>query len=150
MMDIRGRQLFVVPVLVCWALCSGTTARPQLNEECLATVLTRTVTVSANGTFTIPNVPIPRGAMRVRVICEAQGHFGFGQGVSRAAGPFVLGVANGETDLGEISFDVESPVPVALEITSPATVLTPLANPDVDLPGEERVPSIAPMHLAYR
>ncbi|MCZ6755323.1 MAG: hypothetical protein O7E49_08425, partial [Gemmatimonadetes bacterium] len=93
-----------------------------LNEECTATILNRLVQVNADGTFAIGNVPVPLGAFRVRVVCERA------TGVERAQSPFVNGVPNGETPLGQITFGVTDPIPVFLEITSPATVLTPIAN----------------------
>lgn len=95
---------------------------PPLNEECLATILNRTVQVNPDGTFAIGNVPVPQGAFRVRVVCERQGG-----GVDRGASPFVLGVPNSETVFGDIDFTEVNPIPVNLEITSPATVLTPIA-----------------------
>ena len=67
-------------------------------------------------------MPVPLGAFRVRVVCERA------TGVERAQSPFVNGVPNGETPLGQITFGVTDPIPVFLEITSPATVLTPIAN----------------------
>ena len=61
--------------------------------------------------------------MRARVVCEDE------NGVRRAQSAFVQGVPNGDTDLGNITVaEVNDAIPVSLEITSPATVLTPTAN----------------------
>ncbi|MGH8488733.1 MAG: Ig-like domain-containing protein [Gammaproteobacteria bacterium] len=95
---------------------------PPLDETCTATVLNRLVQINPNGTFALGNVPVPLGAFRVRVVCERDA------GIDRAQSPFVVGVANGETPLGEITFGVDDPIPVSLEISSPATVLTPAAS----------------------
>ena len=95
---------------------------PRLNEDCVAAVLNRTVQVSSDGTFALGNVPVPVGAFRVRIVCELEGR------IQRAQSQFVLGVPNGVTPLGPISFGVTDPIPVSLAITSPATVLTPTAN----------------------
>ena len=58
----------------------------------------------------------------MRVVCEDE------NGVSRAQSTFVSGVPNGETLITDISFSTDSPIPVTLEITSPATTLTPAAT----------------------
>ncbi|WDE07244.1 Ig-like domain-containing protein [Thalassomonas viridans] len=98
-------------------------AGPVLNEDCIATILNRQTQVNADGTFVIPNVPVPQGAFRVRVVCDrADGTVDNGQS------PFVLGNPNGETLFDDISFADDDPVPVSIEITSPALELTPEAN----------------------
>ncbi|WP_281561221.1 Ig-like domain-containing protein [Thalassomonas sp. RHCl1] len=98
-------------------------AGPILNEDCIATILNRQTQVNADGTFIIPNVPVPQGAFRVRVVCDrADGSVDNGQS------PFVLGNPNGETLFDEISFADDDPVPVSIEISSPALELTPEAN----------------------
>jgi hypothetical protein len=92
-----------------------------LDESCIATVLNRQVQVNPNSTFALGNVPVPVGAFRVRVVCERVNDTDLG------ASEFLLGVPNGETPVGPITFGVEDPIPVSLAITSPATVLTPAA-----------------------
>jgi len=94
---------------------------PVLSQECIATILNRSVQANQNGTFALGNVPVPQGAFRVRIICERSGK------TELAQSPFVLGVPNGETSLGEITFGVDDPIPVTLSITAPASVLTPIA-----------------------
>ena len=42
----------------------------DLNEECIASILNRSVQVNPDGTFALPNVPVPLGAFRVRVVCD--------------------------------------------------------------------------------
>ena len=93
-----------------------------LDESCIATVLNRNTQINPDGTFVIRNVPVPVGAFRVRIVCERE------TGVERAQSPLVFGVPNGHTLLGEITFESDVPIPVSLDITSPTTVLTPLAN----------------------
>ena len=120
----QRRRSWITSVLVfigLW-LVPPRPALAQLNEECTATVLNRTIQVSTNGTFAIGNVPVPPGAFRVRIVCEGE------DGVERAQSNFILGVANGVTLLKEITFGVDDPIPVSLEIRSPATVLTPAAR----------------------
>lgn len=95
--------------------------QPVLDQRCKAMVLNRTTQVNFDGSFALPNVPVPRGAIRIRVVCEQNGK------TIRGQSPFALGVANGATLFGEITFGDDNPIPVALAITSPAAVLTPAA-----------------------
>ncbi len=94
----------------------------KLDENCVATLLTRTVQILPNGTFAIPNVPVPLGATRIRVVCERDGF------TTRGHTPFAFQVPNAATVYGPVSFNDDQPIPVSIAITSPATVLTPLAN----------------------
>ncbi len=109
-------------LLLAAAAAAAQEPEPRLGPECIATVLNRTVQVSADGGFAIGNVPNPVGAFRVRVVCETA------DGVLRAQSAFVEGIANGVTPLGDITFGVDDPIPVDLEITSPVLVLTPTVN----------------------
>ncbi|MCH9662063.1 MAG: Ig-like domain-containing protein, partial [Gammaproteobacteria bacterium] len=97
---------------------------PVLNEDCIATILNRTTQVNPNGTFALTNVPVPLGAFRIRVVCDRA----LETVVDRGQSAFVLGVPNGETPFDAITFGTDSPIPVSLEIASPASVLTPTAN----------------------
>ncbi len=104
--------------LVCCAISFCSPVRAQLGESCTATILNRTVQVDSNGTFSISNVPVPPGAFRARIVCES------GQGAGRAQSQFVSGEPNGVTSLGTISFTEEDPIPVSLDVASPASTLT--------------------------
>lgn len=77
--------------------------------------------MNPDGSFTTPNVPVPVGAFRVRIVCQDA------NGVTRAQSGFLTGVPNGVTHVSEIRFTDDEPIPVSLEITSPTTVLTPAA-----------------------
>ncbi len=102
-------------------VCGATPAAAQqflLDDSCTASILNRTIEVSADGTFAIPNVSVPQGVFRVRVVCDRDGVVSFGQG------PFVSGVANGSTDVGPIEASDETPIPVMLLLDAPATMLT--------------------------
>jgi len=94
----------------------------RLDENCLATVLNRTIQINSDGTFTLGNVPVPAGVFRVRVVCEQSGRVGRGQS------PFVLGVSNGVTLIDEISFGVTDSLPVSLAVTAPVTALSPTVS----------------------
>ena len=98
------------------------TVQSPLDDECIASVLNRQIPVNANGTFALGNVPIPAGAFRVRIVCDRA------EGIDKAQSPFVSGIPNGETPLGEITFGIDDPIPTSIVITSPAEILTPTAN----------------------
>ena len=104
------------------ASLSFTVNSQVLDNTCTATVLNRVITVEADGTIVLANVPVPLGAFRIRVICEQEG------GIVRAASPFGFGLPNGITFLPDVVFGVDDPIPVNLEVASPAVVLTPTAN----------------------
>ena len=96
----------------------------RLDDNCIAFVLNRTVRVSPNGGFIIHNVPIPQGLFRIRITCERPDGT-----LELAHSEFIEGVPGRSTSAGNIEFGVvDAPLPVSLEITSPATVLTPTAN----------------------
>ena len=93
------------------------------NEACTATILTRTIKLQPEGYFIIPNIPVPVGAARVRVVCEQDGT------TYRAASDFVVPVANTFVLFTNLHFGTEdNPLPVSLGITSPVALLTPLTN----------------------
>ncbi len=93
------------------------------DERCVAVILNQTAPVTPDGFFIVPNLVVPQGAFRARVVCQVDGLTIKGQG------PFVIGNPNAVTDLGEISFEEEAaPIPVSLELTTPAALLTPSAN----------------------
>lgn len=111
-------------IVIIFATNGSLTATISLNVEslltpdCIATILNRQVQISPNGTFALGNVPVPPGAFRARVVCERPGKTDIG------ASPFILGVPNGDTAFGPITFGAANPIPIALSITSPATILT--------------------------
>lgn len=94
-----------------------------LDDSCTVTVLNRYAPVAADGTFALSNVPVPLGAFRVRVVCAREDGT-----VDEGASGFLIGVPNGDTPVGEITFGPAAPpVPARLEVTTPAEVLTPTA-----------------------
>ena len=92
-------------------------APPGLNRDCTATALNRLVQVDDDGTFVLPNMPVPLGAFRVRVVCERN------TGVDRGTSPFVTAQPNDATDVGGIDFTDEAPIPVSVELSSTRSVL---------------------------
>ncbi len=49
---------------------SAQSPQSQLSDNCVATLSNRSVRVSTDGTFVIPNVPVDQGFFRVRVVCK--------------------------------------------------------------------------------
>src|SRR5229473_6624566 len=54
-------------------LCAAHDARAQLNENCTVSVLNRTVRVSPDGSWVLPNVPANFGPVRARATCIVDG-----------------------------------------------------------------------------
>jgi hypothetical protein len=99
-------------------LCTGADAQ-KLGKNCTATVQNRTVQVNADGTFSIPNIPVDTGLYRVRVTCRQPD----GTTVSGQT-PFVTFTPNGITSLGHIQFGDFQQIPTSLEIFAFNTSLT--------------------------
>jgi hypothetical protein len=91
-----------------------------LPPACTANILNRSVEVNADGTFTIPNVPVDsNGIFRVRVVCKnADGT------TTEGASDFLPLVPNGQTAIPQISFGNISPAPVSIQLTASQTTLT--------------------------
>ena len=91
---------------------------PELNENCTITALNRTTQVNPNGSFTLPNIPVPAGAFRVRAVCALEGRNFVG------VSGFVTATPNGLTPLGDIDFNAVAPIPLSLSVSAPANTLT--------------------------
>lgn len=92
---------------------------PKLDENCTITALNRTSQVNPDGSFTLPNMPLPDGAFRVRAVCELEGRNFVG--VSN----FLTATADGITPIIEIDFNAVAPIPISLQLTATAGTLTP-------------------------
>jgi len=82
----------------------------ELNENCIATVLNRSIRINKNGTYAIPNVPVESGQYRVRVICEDKDK------VYRGQSDLIRLRGSGATIVGPIAFDDEISIPAQLAI----------------------------------
>ena len=106
----RSRWLF--PWLV--ALLSVTTAYGQIDQNCTATVQNRSVQVSPDGTFAIPNVPVDNLSLfRVRLLCTNPDGT-----TSPAQSGFLRFVPNDSTIVGDFDFDHVTPIPVSLDLST--------------------------------
>ena len=93
-------------------------ASAQLNQNCVATIANRSVQVSANGTFSVPNIPSDVGYYRVRVLCENGGVTTQGQSA------YITLVGNGNTKIPPITFGAVTPPPISIQITAPSQSFT--------------------------
>lgn len=101
------------------AALGGLAQAATLGSNCTATVQNRTVRVNANGTFSIPNIPVDQGLYRVRVVCKrADGTTALGQS------DFVRFTPNGTTNFPNIQMGVFDPIPVSIQAVAFKTVLT--------------------------
>src|SRR6185369_1459598 len=123
---LRRQALFV---LLMWVLLFGLTsvasAQLQLDENCTATILNRTVQLNHQGGFAIPNVPVVDGKYRVRIVCKAPNG-----GNTYAVSDYFALVANGSTKVQNLVPADSSPSPVSINI------LVPFANPNLTSVGQ--------------
>ena len=108
-------------LVVAIALCAVGSLRAQtLDQNCVVNVLNRTVQVSPQGSWALPNVPAKMGRIRARATCT-QGN----QTISGQTDYFNVAL-NGVTNVGTMLFDQQEPVPVSLAYTDtgPITLTT--------------------------
>ncbi|MGZ7105272.1 MAG: Ig-like domain-containing protein, partial [Candidatus Angelobacter sp.] len=92
---------------------------PVVDQNCIATIANRSVQVSSNGSYAIPNVPTDTGFYRVRLVCNsADGS------VKHAQSAFISLVGNGNTRVPVVSFGAVTAPPVSIKLTSPADSLS--------------------------
>lgn len=91
---------------------------PALNDTCTVSILNRTAPVDIDGSFFLTGVPAELGLHRVRVTCTPDGS----PVLQGQTDLFSLGA--GVTPVPPVAFGDIDPIPVALEITAPKTVLT--------------------------
>jgi hypothetical protein len=89
----------------------------QLNQNCVISVLNRTVEVNPDGSWVLPNVPANFGLVRARATCVQNGVTTFGQ-----SDLFSLG-ANQTVNLPHIKFGSSTPIPTGLSVSATATLL---------------------------
>src|SRR5215471_6197666 len=90
----------------------------RINDNCTATLLNRSIQISPDGTFAIPNIPVDQGFYRVRILCKN------GNQSTEAASAFLSLVPNGETLVGPLTIGNVSPAPVSIVLSAPSTTLT--------------------------
>ncbi len=90
----------------------------RLNENCVVSILNRTIRVNHDGTWLIPDVPANFGPVRARATCVQNGVTTFGQ-----SDLFTLAPDQSIT-LPHITLGPTTPIPLSLNLTTPASVLT--------------------------
>src|SRR5882724_1475435 len=119
-----ARALFVWRALLCAAmlLCTSVVAIAQLGPNCTVSILNRTVTQNADGSWVLPNVPANFGPVRARVTCLVNG-----QTISGESDPFPVPV-NGVVNLPPIKFGQTTPIPTLLTVTAPSGTLASIGQ----------------------
>lgn len=90
----------------------------QLNENCVVSVLNRTVQVRPDGTWVLPNIPANFGQVRARATCVENGVTRSGQSAFFTLSP------NGSVDVPRIVLGPVTPIPALLTLSAPTTTLT--------------------------
>jgi len=88
-----------------------------LNKNCVINILNRTIQVSEDGGWALPNVPSNMGQIRARATCTLED----GRTVSGQSDYFNV-LRNGITKVGDITFKSLDPIPVSLTFSSAATL----------------------------
>lgn len=115
-MTTYAPRRFIVALAVLASLSLTATAQTTLDENCVVNVLNRTVQVSPQGSWVLPNVPSNMGRIRARATCT-QGN----QTISGQTDYFNV-TLNGVTNVGAILFEQQEPVPVSLAYTDTAPI----------------------------
>jgi hypothetical protein len=90
----------------------------MLNQNCVVSVLNRTVPVNPDGTWVLPNIPANFGPVRARATCVSNGVTQFGQSA------FFSISANGASNVPPIALGSVTPIPTSIAIMSPSSTLT--------------------------
>ena len=106
-------RLFVAAIVL---FAAGSSWAQTLDENCVVNVLNRTVQVSPQGSWALPNVPVNMGRIRARATCT-QGN----QTISGQTDYFNV-TRDSVTDVGAIVFQQQEPVPVSLAYTDTASI----------------------------
>ncbi|MCF6212304.1 MAG: Ig-like domain-containing protein, partial [Gammaproteobacteria bacterium] len=110
--NARIAALFVAGML----MLSGA-AQAQLDENCVINILNRTVQVSPDGTWSMPNVPSTMGQVRARATCVKDGVTTAGQS------DYFEMITNQRTVVSDIIFEDLAPIPSELNIAPSASLV---------------------------
>src|SRR5262245_40397921 len=111
-------RLLPIAAIGAFALGVARPALAQLNENCMVSVLNRTVRANPDGSWVLPNVPANLGLVRARATCTVDGTT-----ISGESDLFNV-PANGVVNLKPIVFGTRTPIPTSLTINSAAQTLT--------------------------
>ena len=110
MMNMTARMIYL---LLLWLFLSHSTRAQVLDEHCVVNILNRTVQVTRDGSWAMPNVPSQMGRIRARATCTR-----FGETFSGESDYFSV-QQNGVVNVPQIQFDRLEPIPVSLSISEP-------------------------------
>src|SRR5215213_1051798 len=103
-------QMFVAGLLLMFCSVVGL-AQSQLNQDCMVSVLNRTVRVNADGSWVLPNVPANFGQVKARATCVRNGVTSSGES------DYYTIPANGIVNLPTIVMGSTTQIPAALTLT---------------------------------
>lgn len=101
-------------------------ATAQLNQNCIVSVLNRSVPVNADGSWVLPNIPANFGMVKARATCVQNGVTTFGESA------FFSVTANNAVNLPAIILGQTTPIPDSLSLT-PASPMLATAGQTVQL-----------------
>jgi hypothetical protein len=129
MLELKTKfKIFLVSIFLVIGLVIGNAwaqVEEILDENCVGTVLNQNFQVGLGGGFGIV-APTPNGFYRVRFLCKRPDGDVTAESELIQGEPFII------VEVGGIVFGPGVPIPVALQVDAPATVLTPAA-PTVQL-----------------
>jgi hypothetical protein len=85
----------------------------SLNDKCVINILNRTIQVSKDGGWALPNVPSNMGQIRARATCTSED----GRTISGQSDYFNV-TRNAVTKVGDIKFETLDPIPTSLRFSS--------------------------------
>src|SRR5262245_32845347 len=112
------RRLVRTPVIALALLGLALDASAQLNENCIVSVLNRTVKVASDGSWVLPNIPANFGLVRARATCVVDG-----KTISGESDLFPV-PQNGIVNRKIIIFGTPTPIPTSLTVAASTQTLT--------------------------
>ena len=101
----RGIRFGALSVAALLGMMLSTPALATLNQNCIVSVLNRTVQVKEDGTWVLPNIPANSGPVRARATCVENGLTTSGQS------EFFTVPVNGSLDVPPIVIGPVTPIP---------------------------------------
>ena len=104
--------------LALFGLCVMPPAYAQVDQDCMISILNRTVQANTDGSWIIQGIPANLGQVRARATCVRNGVTSTGQS------DFFIPQANGVVDAIKITFGAVAPIPSVLGITTLSNLLS--------------------------
>ncbi len=110
---INGKRSMLKPVYLVLLVVFASSSKAGLDDACVVNILNRTIQVSANGGWSLPNVPSNQGLIRARATCIAED----GSTISGQSDYFSVNT-NGISQVPPIIFEGRDPIPSRLSFSS--------------------------------